>query len=102
MARQRHTPKGRLLITGTVLLILLVAGILTAGRTINGVAVQMSGRIVRHISEYHYRLLQVEFERSEGVLDASVQFMRADGRRTARARGDADADGPQSRVRLVR
>ena len=56
--------------------ILLVAGILTAGRTINGVAVQMSGRIVRHISEYHYRLLQVEFERSEGVLDASVQFMR--------------------------
>lgn len=76
MARQRHTPKGRLLITGTVLLILLVAGILTAGRTINGVAVQMSGRIVRHISEYHYRLLQVEFERSEGVLDASVQFMR--------------------------
>jgi len=76
MARQRHTPKGRLLITGTVLLILLVAGILIAGRTINGVAVQMSGRIVRHISEYHYRLLQVEFERSEGVLDASVQFMR--------------------------
>ena len=76
MARQRHTPKGRLLITGAVLLILLVAGILTAGRTINGVAVQMSGRIVRHISEYHYRLLQVEFERSEGVLDASVQFMR--------------------------
>ena len=59
-----------------LLLILLVAGILTAGRTINGVAVQMSGRIVRHISEYHYRLLQVEFERSEGVLDASVQFMR--------------------------
>ena len=59
-----------------LLLILLVAGILIAGRTINGVAVQMSGRIVRHISEYHYRLLQVEFERSEGVLDASVQFMR--------------------------
>ena len=53
-----------------------MAGILIAGRTINGVAVQMSGRIVRHISEYHYRLLQVEFERSEGVLDASVQFMR--------------------------
>lgn len=87
MARQRHTPKGRLLITGTVLLILLVAGILTAGRTINGVAVQMSGRIVRHISEYHYRLLQVEFERSEGVLDASVQFMRE---RTAPTDGDPD------------
>jgi hypothetical protein len=103
MARQRHTPKGRLLITGTVLLILLVAGILTAGRTINGVAVQMSGRIVRHISEYHYRLLQVEFERSEGVLGAiHARAHRADGRRTARARGDADADGPQSRVRLVR
>lgn len=106
MARQRHTPKGRLLITGTVLLILLVAGILTAGRTINGVAVQMSGRIVRHISEYHYRLLQVEFERSEGVLDASVQFMRE---RTAPT--DAELHvlaatlmriGPQSRVRLVR
>ena len=76
MARRRHTPKGRLLITGTALLVLLVAGILIAGRTINGVAVQMSGRIVTHISEYHYRLLQVEFERSEGVLDASVQFMR--------------------------
>ena len=59
MARQRHTPKGRLLITGTVLLLLLVAGILTAGRTITGVAVQMRGRIVRHIRDYPYRLLQV-------------------------------------------
>ncbi|WP_290539682.1 histidine kinase [Alistipes sp.] len=76
MARQRHRPKGRLLITGTILLILLVAGILIAGRTINSVAMQMSERIVTHISEYHYRLLQVEFERSEGVLEASAQFMR--------------------------
>ncbi|MFR9250719.1 MAG: hypothetical protein ACLVK4_12725 [Alistipes shahii] len=106
MARQRHTPKGRLLITGTVLLILLVAGILTAGRTINGVAVQMSGRIVRHISEYHYRLLQVEFERSEGCwtprCNSCASAPAPTDAELQRARGDADADGPQSRVRLVR
>ena len=76
MARRRHTPKGRLLVTGTILLFLLVAGIVVTGRIINGMAVQMSDRIVMQISEYHCRLLQVEFKRSEEVLDASAQFMR--------------------------
>ena len=50
MARQRHIPKGRPLIAGTVLLILLVAVVLASGRIINGIAVQMSGRIVTQIS----------------------------------------------------
>lgn len=76
MARRRHTPKGRLLVTGTILLFLLVAGIVVTGRIINGTAVQMSGRMVTQISEYHCRLLQVEFKRSEEVLAASAQFMR--------------------------
>ena len=77
MARQRHTPKGRLLVTGTILLLLLVAGVLVTGRIINGMAVQMSGRIVTQISQYHYRLLQVEFGRSEEVLTAAARFTRS-------------------------
>lgn len=53
MARQRHIPKGRPLMAGTVLLILLAAVVLASGRIINGIAVQMSGRIVTQISQYH-------------------------------------------------
>ena len=74
MARQRHIPKGRPLMAGTVLLILLVAVVLASGRIINGIAVQMSGRIVTQISQYHYRLLQVEFERPVEVLTTAARF----------------------------
>ena len=63
--------------TGTILLLLLVAGVLVTGRIINGMAVQMSGRIVTQISQYHYRLLQVEFGRSEEVLTAAARFTRS-------------------------
>ena len=74
MARQRHIPKGRPLMAGTVLLILLAAVVLASGRIINGIAVQMSGRIVTQISQYHYRLLQVEFERPVEVLTTAARF----------------------------
>ena len=59
---------------GTVLLILLAAVVLASGRIINGIAVQMSGRIVTQISQYHYRLLQVEFERPVEVLTTAARF----------------------------
>lgn len=62
--------------TGTILLILLVAGVLVTGRIINGMAVQMSERVITQISQYHYRLLQAEFGRSEEVLTVAAQFMR--------------------------
>ena len=76
MARQRHTPKGRLLVTGTILLVLLVAGVLVTGRIINRMALQMSERVITQISQYHYRLLQVEFGRSEEVLTVAANFVR--------------------------
>ena len=62
--------------TGTILLILLGAGVLVTGRIINGMAVQMSERVITQISQYHYRLLQAEFGRSEEVLTVAAQFMR--------------------------
>lgn len=76
MARRRHTPKGRLLITGTILLLLLVAGVLVTGRIINGMAVGMSDRIVTQIGKYHCRLLEAEFGRSEKVLASFAEFLR--------------------------
>lgn len=76
MARRRHTPKGRLLVTGLVLLILLTAIVLASGRIINGRAAQMSDRFVSQVGEYHYSLLKAEFGRSEAVLDAAVHFTR--------------------------
>ena len=50
----------------------------------------MSGRIVRHISEYHYRSLQVDqaFGGCWTPRAIHTRAHRADGRRTARARGD--------------
>lgn len=76
MARQRHTPKGRLLMTGTILLILLVAGVLVTGRIINGMAVQMSERVITQTASITTRLLQAEFGRSEKVLAVAAQFIR--------------------------
>lgn len=76
MARKRHTHRERLLITGGVLLVLLVAGIFVTGRIINRRAGQMSDRIVIQISEYHCQLLQAEFDRTEEVLQASADFLR--------------------------
>ena len=61
---------------GTVLLVLLIAVVLVSGRIINGIAVQMSDRIVTQISQYHYRLLQVEFERPVEVLSTAARFAR--------------------------
>lgn len=75
MARRRHISQRRLLITGTILLLLLVAGVLVTGRIINGMAVGMSDRIVTQIGKYHCRLLEAEFGRSEKVLGSFVQFM---------------------------
>ena len=43
----------------------------------------MSGRIVRHISEYHYRLLQVEFS---CFRTPQLQFMREDAEHVLRRR----------------
>lgn len=76
MSRKRHTHRERLLITGGVLLVLLVAGIFVTGRIINRRAGQMSDRIVIQISEYHCQLLQAEFDRTEEVLQASADFLR--------------------------
>lgn len=39
-------------------------------------AVQMSERVITQISQYHYRLLQAEFGRSEKVLAVAAQFIR--------------------------
>lgn len=62
--------------TGTILLLLLVAGVLVTGRIINGMAVGMSERIVTQIGKYHCRLLEAEFGRSEKVLGAFAEFMQ--------------------------
>lgn len=61
---------------GAILLLLLVVGALVIGRTINRMAGQMSDRIVMQIGEYHYRILKVEFGRSEEVLTFATRFVR--------------------------
>lgn len=77
MARRQHTPKGRrLLLTGTLLLVLLATGILVTGRIINRTAAQMSGRIITQIGESHCNLLNAEFGRSEEVLGIAADFTR--------------------------
>ena len=65
------------MITGTVLLVLLAVVVLVTARLLNGMALQMSERIVTQISQYHYRLLQVEFGRSEEVLTTAAHFTRS-------------------------
>ncbi len=76
MGRKRHTHRERLLVTGSLLLVLLVAGIFVTGRIINRRAGQMSDHIVIQISEYHCQLLQAEFDRTEELLQASADFLR--------------------------
>ena len=75
MWQKRHTHRERLLISGAVLLVLLVAGVFVTGRIINRRAGQMSDRVVTQISESHCLLLQAEFDRTEEVLAASARFL---------------------------
>lgn len=75
MLRKKHTHRERLLISGAVLLVLLVAGVFVTGRIINRRAGQMSDRVVTQISESHCLLLQAEFDRTEEVLAASARFL---------------------------
>ena len=77
MASRKHTHRERLFVTGGVLLVLLVAGIFVTGYIINRRARQMSDRIVTQISEYHSRLLQLEFDRTEELFSASERFLRS-------------------------
>ncbi len=70
-----HIPKGRILIYGTILLILLIVGFIVLGHIINGIAVQMNGSIVTRVSEYHVRILEVEIRRSEHSLAVAADYL---------------------------
>lgn len=80
MSRKKHNYRERLLVTGGVLLVLLVAGILLLGHVINRRAGQMSDHIVSQISEYHCQLLQTEFDRTQDILAVTTQFLRSHDR----------------------
>ena len=73
MFRKKQHKRGRLLVTGAVLLVLLVAGVIVSGRVINRRAVQMSDRIVTQIGESHWLLLQGEIDRSVQLLETSAR-----------------------------
>lgn len=75
MFRKKQHKRGRLLITGAVLLVLLVAGVIVSGRVINRRAVQMSDRIVTQIGESHWLLLQGEIDRSVQLLETSARYV---------------------------
>lgn len=76
MAKRRYSPRGRLLITGGILLLLLVAGIVAAGRFINRTAASMSERIVAQIGETHYALLDFEFRKAGRLFGIAGNYIR--------------------------
>lgn len=76
MVKRRHSPRGRLLITGTILLVLLVTGVVVAGRIINRTAVSMSERIVEQIGESHYALLDFEFGKAGKIFGIAGNYVR--------------------------
>lgn len=79
MSRKKTNKRGRLLVTGAVLLVLLVAGVIASGRMINRRAVQMSDRIVTQIGESHWLLLQGEVDRSVRLLETSARYVATHG-----------------------
>lgn len=79
MSRKKQNNRGRLLVTGAGLLVLLVAGVIVSGRIINHRAAQMSDRIVTQIGESHWLLLQTEIDRSVRLLETSSRYVAAHG-----------------------